>query len=391
MPMRISINAQERELALLGLDLADKDCETTRRGLERLRQEHFGVMALQGHIGTLRRALKDTKRRIYDWSFDDRRAVATGLHIYREQVAKLATREGKLLVETSATDERVTDVKDFLARLAGQESLFTEAEHAAEVAPLADAPATSDAGVALTPQLASAAAEELGLLADDSLEWLKDVAGLLERGAVRLTEDAFRTLATAALPRAAHVVPGFDGTRHGGYLLGEVLYDEVNAMVLASWIRTQLDEAAEAETPVRLSAEQVNEIRKTLGKDPLEEAPAAHQEREVAILAENTARNPIDVRCRHCGAGPKEPCQSVGDKIVGSAAHAERMKDVGMWGDARKIELANAFYLDDVIYRVFNRPATDELRIAVKKRRTIDLNARWVQTVIADGGAHAHA
>jgi hypothetical protein len=96
--MRLAINAQDRELALFALELADKECEAARKGLERLRQEHFGVQALQGTVGTLRRALKDTKRYVYEWSFDDRRALATAFHIYRERLGKLSATEGKLLV-----------------------------------------------------------------------------------------------------------------------------------------------------------------------------------------------------------------------------------------------------------------------------------------------------
>jgi hypothetical protein len=124
--MRIQINAQEREIALFALELADKECDATRKGLERLRLEPMSLMALQGDVGDLRRALKDAKRHVYDWSFEDRRAIATALHVYREQLGKLSAREGKLLVDVTTTDEKIGDVKDFIARLAGQDTFWDE-------------------------------------------------------------------------------------------------------------------------------------------------------------------------------------------------------------------------------------------------------------------------
>jgi hypothetical protein len=71
----------------------------------------------------------------------------------------------------------------------------------------------------------------------------------------------------------------------GGFLLQEVVHDDVNAMVLASWIRQQLERCGRRSS----RADQVNEIRTSMGKDPLEH--------EAQILAESDAAESAR-RCR---------------------------------------------------------------------------------------------
>jgi hypothetical protein len=124
--MRVSINQAERSLAQLAVELGDKECEAARKSLEQLHVDDMVVAALQGRIGEVRVALKDTKQHVYDWSFDQRRALSICLRIFRDKLRKLGASEAKLTVETSATDEKITDIGDFLARLAGQESFFRE-------------------------------------------------------------------------------------------------------------------------------------------------------------------------------------------------------------------------------------------------------------------------
>lgn len=124
--MRISINSAERALALLSLDLGDKECERARTSLEQLHVEILEVTAVQGRIGELRKQLKDGKDHHFDWVFSERRALAICLRIYRDKLKTLAAGEAKLLVETSSTDDKIGDIGEFLGRLAGQETLFRE-------------------------------------------------------------------------------------------------------------------------------------------------------------------------------------------------------------------------------------------------------------------------
>lgn len=124
--MRVSINSAERALALLAVDLGDKECDKVRASLEQLHVEILEVTALQGRIGELRAALKDGKTHHFDWVFSERRALAICLRIYRDKLKKLVGSEEKLLVETSLTDDKIGDIGDFLGRLAGQETLFRE-------------------------------------------------------------------------------------------------------------------------------------------------------------------------------------------------------------------------------------------------------------------------
>lgn len=126
--MRVSINSLERAHALLAVDLGDKECDRARASLEQLHVEIFEVTGLQGRIAELRKQLKDGKEFHFDWNFLDRRALAICLRIYRDKLKKLAGGEEKLLVETSSTDDKIGDIGDFLARLAGQESLFRDEE-----------------------------------------------------------------------------------------------------------------------------------------------------------------------------------------------------------------------------------------------------------------------
>jgi hypothetical protein len=123
--MRISINQAERLLAQLALELGDKECERARKSLEQLHVDAMMVMALQGRVDELRTALKSSEFH-FDWGFDQRRALAICLRIYRDKLRALASSEEKLLVETSSADEKISDIGDFLGRLAGQESLFRE-------------------------------------------------------------------------------------------------------------------------------------------------------------------------------------------------------------------------------------------------------------------------
>ena len=385
--MRISINAHEREIALFALDLADKQCDSTRKGLELLRLEPMALMALQGHVGELRRALKDLKRHVYDWSFDDRRALATALHVYRAKLDQLEASETKLIVETSATDEKIGDVKDFIARLAGQDTFWDEpADDVAQEQPVAKRADAKQEELRVEWPMPAVIAEQLELAADaprgDVVLRLERLAGLLERGPeTRFGEEAFGVLARFALTLCARVVPEFDGTMQGGFLLQEVVYDDVNAMVLASWIRQQL----ESVRPPKVTAEQILEMRKSIGKE-------SHDEHEAQILAENDPRNPLEVACSHCGAGPAVACHSVSGKIVGSEPHMARMHAAGAT-ERRHAEVAIALYSDAVLLQVFGR-VDDEIRTAVKKRRSIDLEAKWAQTLLhstSSGGAHATA
>lgn len=381
--MRISINQHEREIALLALDFADKACDATRKGLELLRQEHLGVMALQGRISELRSALKSEKDGVHDWSFDERAAMATALHVYRGKLQVLSRSEGTLLADSSPTEERIGDVRSFISRLVdGQETLWQEPEVLDAQAEVSAADWTTTRATAIPAPIASRLALPEDAPRADAVRALEAIAGLLERGPETVyAEVAFTELARGVLRLLAPIVPDFNGTYAGAYLLQEVIYEEVNVMILAAWLRQQL----ELVRPPKLSAEAVSQIRMSLDKDPLDEdAPApATSDREVAVLAENTARNPIDVRCRHCGAGATTPCRSFAGKIVASAAHAERMRDVDMWGDARRIEVGNALYMDAVLVNTFGR-VDDQLRDAARRRRTIDLNARWVQGLLAE-------
>src|SRR4051812_7763527 len=102
--MRFSINAHEREIGLLALQLGDKECDATRKGLERLRLEPMALMALQGHMTSVRKDLNQKKRHVYDWSYDQRASFAVALRLYGEQLRKMANRELELLVDASSTE-----------------------------------------------------------------------------------------------------------------------------------------------------------------------------------------------------------------------------------------------------------------------------------------------
>ena len=59
--------------------------------------------------------------------------------------------------------------------------------------------------------------------------------------------------------------------------------------------------------------------------------------------------------------------------------------------ERRHAEVANALYTDAVCTSVFGR-VDDEIRTAVKKRRSIDVEAKWAQTLLhpaPQGGVHA--
>lgn len=133
--MRVSINALERSLALLAVELGDKECDRARASLEQLHVEILEVTGLQARIAELRTQLKSAQEHHYEWAFLERRALAICLRIYRDKLKKLASAEEKLLVETSSADDKVGDIGDFLGRLAGQESLFREDEEDDEPPP----------------------------------------------------------------------------------------------------------------------------------------------------------------------------------------------------------------------------------------------------------------
>jgi hypothetical protein len=63
-----------------------------------------------------------------------------------------------------------------------------------------------------------------------------------------------------------------------------------------------------------------------------------------------------------------------------------RMSAAGSDG-ATSREVADALYTDAVCTAVFGR-IDDEIRTAVKKRRSIDLDAKWAQTLLASGTSH---
>jgi hypothetical protein len=390
--MRLSINADERALCLTALDLGDKQCDTVRKGLEALHVEDLAVMALQGRVAELRRDLGDTKRRTYEFAFDERRALAICLRIYRDRLNALVKSEAKLFVESTSTEDKINDIGDFLPRLAGQEQLFREddREDDAEVAPAAvtraDAPPA--AGAPLSPRLGRIL-KDAEPLADPAavLSVLETLAGACEIDETKLSPPAFDVLARSALRLCALVVPAFDGTRAGAHLMQEMVYDDVNAIALASWIRAQIAEARLGQAPRKLSTEGINEIRRSLSKDAIEPSAA-----EARILAEHEPRNPLDVVCEHCHVDPGIPCRSATGLIVGSEPHLLRMRSAGC-GDGRLREVGNALYTDAVLLEVFGR-IDDEIRTAVKKHRSIAFDAKWVQTLLAGapaGGPHAHA
>lgn len=124
--MRLTIYGDHRAMALMALELADKQCDRVRDGLDKLQIDDMGVRAFQGLLGELRVALKDVKQVQHDWNFTQRRGLGVALMFYKAEVNKRRKGDEKLLIDPAQVIHQLAEISALLEELSGQETLFTK-------------------------------------------------------------------------------------------------------------------------------------------------------------------------------------------------------------------------------------------------------------------------
>jgi hypothetical protein len=133
--VRVTILGDDRAMLLKALDLADKECDRMRDGLERLQVDDMAVQAMQGMFGELRVATKDAHRTEYDWNFQERRAAGVALLFYKATINKRRDGDEKLLIDPRDIVRKLGEVTTLLEELSGQETLFTKPTDWADAKP----------------------------------------------------------------------------------------------------------------------------------------------------------------------------------------------------------------------------------------------------------------
>lgn len=124
--MNVLIIGDDRAMCLKALELADKECDRTRDALDRLQLDDMTVRALQGVFGKARVALKDAKKRDFDWDFQTRRAIGIAMLFYKATINKRRDGDEKLLIDPRDITRKLGEVTSLLEALSGQELLFTK-------------------------------------------------------------------------------------------------------------------------------------------------------------------------------------------------------------------------------------------------------------------------
>lgn len=123
--MNVHIIGDDRAMLLMGLKLADKECDRVRDAQDRLQVEDLGTRAMQALFGKIKVELKDAKRSDFDWDFTTRRAAGVALLFYRKKVTSQREGDEKVLISPKEAVRRLGDVVGLLEALSGQETLFT--------------------------------------------------------------------------------------------------------------------------------------------------------------------------------------------------------------------------------------------------------------------------
>lgn len=123
--MNVRIIGDDRAMLLMGLKLADKECDRVRNAQERLQVEDLNLRAMQALLTKIKVELKDAKRSDYDWDFTTRRAAGVALLFYKSKVTKQREGDEKVLISPKSAVQKLGDVTGLLEALSGQETLFT--------------------------------------------------------------------------------------------------------------------------------------------------------------------------------------------------------------------------------------------------------------------------
>lgn len=123
--MNVLIIGDDRAMLLMGLKLADKECDRLRTAQERLQVEDLNVRGLQALFGKIKVELKDAKRQDYDWDFTTRRAAGVALLYYRKKVTSQREGDEKVLISPKSAVQKLGEIVGLLEALSGQETLFT--------------------------------------------------------------------------------------------------------------------------------------------------------------------------------------------------------------------------------------------------------------------------
>jgi hypothetical protein len=123
--MKVTIYADDRAMALMALELADKECDRVRNALDRLQLEDLTVKAFQGVLDSLRVSLKDVNNVEHELDFTHRRALGIALLFYKATINKRRGGDEKLLIDPKEILRKLGDVSALLERLSGQETLFS--------------------------------------------------------------------------------------------------------------------------------------------------------------------------------------------------------------------------------------------------------------------------
>jgi hypothetical protein len=124
--VNVLIIGDDRAMCLKALDLADKECDRVRDAQDRLQLEDLNARALQAVFGKIRVALKDAKKRDFDWDFTTRRALGIALLFYKAKINNRREGDVKLLIDPRDIGRKLGELSSLMEALSGQETLFTK-------------------------------------------------------------------------------------------------------------------------------------------------------------------------------------------------------------------------------------------------------------------------
>jgi hypothetical protein len=124
--MNVLIIGDDRAMCLKALELAEKECDRVRDALDKLQLDDMGVRALQGVFGKIRVAMKDGRKRDFDWDFTTRRVLGIALLFYKAKINQRRDGDEKLLIDPRDVVRKLGEVSALMEALSGQETLFTK-------------------------------------------------------------------------------------------------------------------------------------------------------------------------------------------------------------------------------------------------------------------------
>lgn len=123
--MRVTIFGDARGAALNAIAMTDKLIDRVRNDLDELQVESLVLQALQGRLDEQRKELLDPDCSEFEWTLDQRRALALALLQLKAKVNRVRDSGVKITVDPASANARLNTITDLLTELTGQEKLFT--------------------------------------------------------------------------------------------------------------------------------------------------------------------------------------------------------------------------------------------------------------------------